>query len=948
MHIPPPALVLLRPFGGDLSPATETTVQLHRLLCLLGTILVLALGALYDATSPSTAINPAGVRLGVAGLFVGLFGVSYVSPWVRRHFPRCLRGVLYVFLVWFAVVAGLNGFSGDYDMGFLLVYAILPGIVAIGSQRMGPVLWFLGLGLLLGVTSAGLGPASGPKTGAVLSSLGAVALVEGIAIQAHLSTQNQLRGLAHSIPGVVFQGYARSDETYGAYFVSDHAESLLGLPPDPNVFHDRFVEQIPSSHREAFQKSLVEAAATATPWRQEVPFDTPSGERLWLLCAASPAQKGDEVIFNGVILDITEQKQAERALREERDRFETLFESLPTPVVRCTVEEEATRIADANGAFEEIFGLDAAQIEGQKAADLLLSDEEMQEDEITSQIDRHVLENESLRAEVRRVAAGGPRDFQLQAAGRTPTDGPPELYAIYTDITEEKRYERELEKLTTRLQLALEATDMGFWEWNLETDALFWDEACEQLFGYEPGTFPGTYEAFVDRVHPADLEETERQVQRAIETGERYQVDFRIQRPDGTERWIQNRGVVEYDEDETPQRMRGIQADITDRKEREQELRRKERRYQAIFGDPNILAGLLAPDGTFLEVNDTAMEYVEVPREDVLGELFWETPWWDPEMAPTIREKVERAAEGTYAQFEAEHVLPNDEVRTVTGAIRPVTDQSGTVVSLVVSARDITERKRRAEELLKAKEEAEEANRMKSAFLANMSHEIRTPLTSIIGFAEAIGTEVDADAEGPVPRFAGLIEESGRHLLDTLNAVLNLSKLEAGEMTLTPEPVDLADRAEEVAEQLRCQADAAGIDLHIATTATPTRVDTGGLQVVLRNLISNAIKYTPEGGRVEVRTRTSDDTAVLEVADTGIGMNPDQVPTLFEPFRQASEGTSREYEGTGLGLSVTKRVVDQMNGDIEVDTAEGEGTCFTVRLPQPDSVRTPAENNVPN
>ncbi|WP_263784596.1 PAS domain S-box protein [Salinibacter grassmerensis] len=950
MHIPPPALALLRPLGGDLSPATETTVQLHRLLCLLSTVLVLALGALYDATSLSGSINPAGARLGVAGLFVGLFGASYASAWVRRRFPQCLRGVLYVFLVWFAVVAGLNGFAGDYDMGFLLVYAILPGMVAIGSRGIGPVLWFLGLGMLLGAVSAGLGPASMTKTGAVLASLTAVALVEGIAIQTHLSTQNQLRGFAHSIPGVAFQGYTRPEDSHGTYFVSDHAESLLGLPADPDVFHDRFIEQIPSSHREGFRASLAEAAATRTPWQQEVPFDTPSGERLWLLCAATPAGQGGGGTFNGVILDITEQKRAERALRDERDRFETLFESLPTPVVRCTIEEDGAHIADTNGAFEKVFGIDAAAAEGQKAADLLLSGEDVAEADTLNgiQTDRSTLGAKSLRTEVHRTVEEGPRDFQLQAAGRAPADGPPELYAIYTDITEEKEYERELEKLTTRLQLALEATDMGFWEWNLDADTIFWDEACEQLFGYEPGTFPGTYEAFTDQVHPADLEAVEQHVQQALETDERYQADFRVPQRDGTERWIQSRGTVEYGADGAPQRMRGIHTDITDRKRREQDLRRKERRYQAIFGDPNILAGLLNPDGTFLAVNDTAMGYIEASRDEVLGELFWETPWWAEDMQRTIRQKIERAADGEYAQFEAEHTHPDDDMRMVTGNIRPVTDRSGRVVSLVVSARDVTERKKRAEELRAAKEEAEDANQMKSAFLANMSHEIRTPLTSIIGFAEAIGNEVDADAEGPVPHFAGLIEKSGRHLLDTLNAVLNLSKLEAGEMALRPEAFDLADQVEEMVSQLHPQAEEASVNLHADTSAAPVRADEGGTQVALRNLVSNAIKYTPEGGHVKVRARTSDDAAVLEVEDTGIGMNPDQVPTLFEPFRQASEGTSREYEGTGLGLSVTKRIVDQMNGDIAVDTAVGEGTCFTIRLPNLGAPPAPREADVAN
>ncbi len=928
--------------GGNLSSSRKTMIQRHRLLALLGSILVFALGSLYDATNPG-AVTSVWVRLGISSLLLGLFGLSYVFEQVRRHFPLWMRGVLYLLVAWYTLLAGSNGFAGDYDMGMLLVYAILPGVVAMGTERMRPVLWFMGLSFLMGTAGVVLGPTSLPKGIAVLSSLASVALVEGIALQAHLSTEEELRereerleDLTHSLPGVVFQGYVRSGEMHEFHYHSEHAESLLGISPDPEEFHERLVSRIPDDHRDAFVDSIDEAAETGESWRQEVPYDMPSDERRWLLCASTPRQRNEGIVFNGMILDITERKEAERALREERDRFETLFESLPTPVVRCTVENEGTLIADANSAFEEVFGVDVDNVEGQDANELLLPSEELPEEkqEMGTAIDQRLLQKESMQAEVRRAAAGGPRDFQLQAAGRTPPDGPPELYAIYTDITEKKRYERELEKLTTRIQIALEATDTGFWEWDIPSDTLFLDEACEQLIGYEPGTFPGTHEAFADRVHPEDLEYLKQQGQRVLETGERYEADFRVQLPEGEVRWIQGRGIVEYDEAGDPQRMLGIQTDITNRKEREQELRRKERRYQAIFEDPNILAGLLDPNGTLLEVNRTALEYVDATRTEVTGRPFWETPWWEDSMRSAVRQKLERAANGEYVNIEADLTTPEGNPFSVAGIIRPVTDRSGEVVSLVVSGRDITERKRRARKLRKAKEEAEDANQMKSAFLANMSHEIRTPLTSIIGFAEAIGDEAGADAEGTVPRFATLIEKSGRQLLNTLNAVLHLSKLEAGEMQLTQETVDLGKQAEKVTEQLRPRAEEANIDLHVQTREVPARADTGGLQVVLHNLLSNAIKYTKAGGKVHVRTHREDEMPVLEVKDTGIGMDPEQVPILFEPFRQASEGTSREYEGTGLGLAVTKRMVNQMNGEIEVDTEKGVGTCFTVRLPK--------------
>jgi signal transduction histidine kinase len=259
-------------------------------------------------------------------------------------------------------------------------------------------------------------------------------------------------------------------------------------------------------------------------------------------------------------------------------------------------------------------------------------------------------------------------------------------------------------------------------------------------------------------------------------------------------------------------------------------------------------------------------------------------------------------------------------------------ESPGTARLVRGAIQDITEQKRRERRLEAAKEEAEEAARLKSAMLANMSHEIRTPLTSIIGFAEALGAE--AQEGETASHFAALIEKSGRRLLDTLDGVLNLSQLEAGQMNLEAGPVDLATQVRDVVDELRPEAEENGLDLQVEADggARWARADTGGVQIVLQNLVSNAIKYTEEG-HVRVRVRVEEDAVALEVEDTGIGLDSDQVEQLFEPFRQESEGFGREYEGTGLGLAVTKKAVDQMGGDIEVESEKGEGSRFTAWLP---------------
>ena len=251
------------------------------------------------------------------------------------------------------------------------------------------------------------------------------------------------------------------------------------------------------------------------------------------------------------------------------------------------------------------------------------------------------------------------------------------------------------------------------------------------------------------------------------------------------------------------------------------------------------------------------------------------------------------------------------------------------------AAKEEAERARKGAEA--ARDQAEEAARLKSAFLANMSHEIRTPLTSIIGFAEALGEEV-GDGNGNTGRFAGLIERSGRRLLNTLDGVLNLSKLEAGQMELETEPVDLVMKARQTAEEMRPQAVNKGLELTVEADRPEVwaQADPGALQIVLQNLVSNAIKYTEEGG-AHIRVSRNQGGAELAVEDTGIGMDPARADDLFKPFRQASEGLGRVYEGSGVGLAVTQKATQKMGGQVEVATEEGAGSCFTVRLPGAES-----------
>ena len=235
------------------------------------------------------------------------------------------------------------------------------------------------------------------------------------------------------------------------------------------------------------------------------------------------------------------------------------------------------------------------------------------------------------------------------------------------------------------------------------------------------------------------------------------------------------------------------------------------------------------------------------------------------------------------------------------------------------------------QEAEKAREEAEAAARLKSAILANMSHEIRTPLTAIIGFADILAEEAPVQLLDHVDA----IQTGGTRLLETLNSVLDLSRLDAEQGTLAAEPFDAAAALRESVGLLGPLAKKKHIGLHIEADAPtlPVRQSRSGLDRVVTNLVGNAIKFT-ERGEVRVSLHSAATYFALRVRDSGVGIDEAFLPELFEPFKQESQGHARSHEGTGLGLAITKRLVERMGGEIRVWSRKGEGTLFEVALPR--------------
>ncbi|HET9869186.1 MAG TPA: ATP-binding protein [bacterium] len=265
-------------------------------------------------------------------------------------------------------------------------------------------------------------------------------------------------------------------------------------------------------------------------------------------------------------------------------------------------------------------------------------------------------------------------------------------------------------------------------------------------------------------------------------------------------------------------------------------------------------------------------------------------------------------------------------------SLSPVETPEGTFVTAAV--RDVSDRKRQMEE---ENRRVAEANRLKSEFLANMSHELRTPLNAIIGFSELMHNGKVGPVSDEHKEYLGDILTSARHLLQLINDVLDLTKVEAGKMEFRPELVDLPKVVSEVKEILRGLAAPKRLKLEVAVDPALDRVvlDASKLKQVLYNYLSNAIKFTPEDGRVTLRAFPEGaDRFRLEVEDTGIGIQEGDLHKLFIEFQQLDAGSAKKYAGTGLGLALTKRIVEAQGGEVGVKSRPGEGSVFWAVFPR--------------
>jgi len=387
--------------------------------------------------------------------------------------------------------------------------------------------------------------------------------------------------------------------------------------------------------------------------------------------------------------------------------------------------------------------------------------------------------------------------------------------------------------------------------------------------------------------------------------------------------------------------MRNAQAWNTERRRAEAYLRSSEEEQRFLID--HLLSGLVlhGPDGAVLRANAHALVLFDMTQEQMVGKAIADPAWrfvredgGVMHMADYPVSRVLHTREALRGFVIGVCRADSREPVWLLGDAYPEFDQQQALRRVVITFVDISER-RRAEGAQAAQELAERANRAKSEFMARMSHELRTPLNAILGFAEVL----ELDEQHPLPALPRqrlqLIRQAGDHLLALINELLDLSRIESGTMQMQMRDIDVAELAQQVLDEVAANARERGIQLHLhkpLAAAGAVRADRRRMRQVLLNLISNSIKYTPAGGRVDVSVRDTGASLLLSVRDTGVGMNAEQLRSLFEPFNRLGREET-DVEGTGIGLVITRGLVELMDGHIDVRSQPGAGTEFEVELP---------------
>jgi PAS domain S-box-containing protein len=647
--------------------------------------------------------------------------------------------------------------------------------------------------------------------------------------------------------------------------------------------------------------------------------------------------QGNPSGFLEVNRDITERKQTEAALRESQTLFEAFMRYSPATAY---IKDEEGRYLYVNPLNEQVCNLSLADMLGKTDFELFPhSDAQQWRDH-----DRAVLAaGEALEVEEIFSLADGDHHFISFKFPIPQPSGRLLLGGISLDVTERKRTEQALAIAMERFELAANAVNCLVYEWHIEQNTVERTEGLTRLLGYAADEADASADWWFNLYHPEDRPRIQTEIAQAWATCDRFSLEYRVRHKNGHYVYLLDQAiVVQRDTDGKPLRLIGSTIDISDRKRAEAALRESERRFRRLV-ESNMF-GVAFGDftGRFHYANDYFVKMVGYSREEIeSGQVRWMdiTP---AEFLPLDeRAGVELRTRGVATQFEKEY-LRKDGTRVPiligSALLHEPHSRSQEIITFYV---DLTTQRQVQAELARslaaeqaARADAETANRIKDEFLAVLSHELRSPLNPILGWTKLLQKQIFTPEE--TVQALATIERNAKLQSQLIEDLLDVSRILRGKMALTICPVNLVNTIEAAIETVRLAAEAKNIRIHTHLDAAVGHVsgDPARLQQIIWNLLTNAVKFTPQGGQVEVRLIQVDSIAQIQVQDTGKGISPDFLPHVFDYFRQEDGAITRKFGGLGLGLAIVRHLTEQHGGTIIVESAgENQGATFTVCFP---------------
>ncbi|MHC5598633.1 MAG: response regulator [Nostoc sp.] len=767
-------------------------------------------------------------------------------------------------------------------------------------------------------------------------------------------------------------GYWECNPITNQIFVSENAIHYLGSEPSSVIWtHEQWLNQVHPEDQEWVEQEFRQAIATQTDYAVEYRVVWQDGSIHWVSVKGRGVYDatGQLLQMLGVLMDITERKLSEserqhtQMLRIELQLLEDILETAQVGYWDWNLRDNQGYFSPT---FKRMFGYEAHELVNPSDNwRCLIFPEDLpgflesfyQYFKTYGQIPYY--------NEARYRHKDGSTVWAI-CCGRvieSDKDGNPlRMVGCNIDITQRKQAESQLHQLSERLTLALQSGRFGIWEYDFAQGRQIWDDRMHELYGLSNGDFSETLNAWLSYVYPDDRDDVLATIEQVVQGKKEYDIEFRIVKPSGEVRTLKGYGIIKRDQQGEPVRMIGVNYDTTSRKKAEQELIHNRDLREAIFNESADAIFLVDPQTLLtLDCNRRAVELFEaVEKAELLninGQTLQHRPFTDSEtdaIAKNIQSKGVWSLEIEYVTLQGRIFWGNIAAKHITVAERTMN---------LVRITDISDRKEADAQLRQTNEQLARATRLKDEFLANMSHELRTPLNAILGMSEGLQESVFGSINERQAKAIATIERSGRHLLELINDILDLSKIESGKLELQLSDVSvrsLCDGSLAFVKQMALKKNIR-LSTHISKNIDTIQVDDRRLRQILINLLSNAVKFTLEGGSVklevrlegageagEVNSSSSSLNLCFIVTDTGIGIASEEIGKLFQPFIQLDSSLNRQYSGTGLGLALVRRIATLHGGTVSVSSEVGKGSCFTVCIPYHTNLTTQVTTSLPS